>query len=76
MKISDYTTQELYDELSSRKGVKKLSVGPYKDLKIVQSYQNNRNQDMQALAGEILFIPRDDAGNMSGQIASRCVSIV
>ena len=49
MKISDYTTQELYDELSSRKGVKKLSVGPYKDLKIVQSYQNNRNQDMHCL---------------------------
>ncbi len=71
MKISDYTTQELYDELSSRKGVKKLSVGPYKDLKIVQSYQNNRNQDMQTLAGEILFIPQDDAGNMQDNLSTQ-----
>ncbi len=71
MKISDYTTQELYDELSSRKGVKKLSVGPYKDLKIVQSYQNNRKQDMQTLAGEILFIPQDDAGNMQDNLSTQ-----
>ena len=71
MKISDYTTQELYDELISRKGVKKLSVGPYKDLKIVQSYQNNRNQDMQTLAGEILFIPQDDAGNMQDNLSTQ-----
>lgn len=71
MKISDYTTQELYDELSSRKGVKKLSVGPYKDLKIVQSYQNNRNQDMQTLAGEILFIPQNDAGNMQDNLSTQ-----
>ena len=71
MKISDYTTQELYDELGSRKGVKKLSVGPYKDLKIVQSYQNNRKQDMQTLAGEILFIPQDDAGNMQDNLSTQ-----
>lgn len=71
MKISDYTTQELYDELSSRKGVKKLSVGPYKDLKIVQSYQNNRKQNIQALVGEILFIPQDDAGNMQDNLSTQ-----
>ena len=71
MKISDYTTQELYDELSSRKKKKKLSVGPYKDLKIVQSYQNNRKQDMQTLAGEILFIPQDDAGNMQDNLSTQ-----
>ena len=49
----------------------KLSVGPYKDLKIVQSYQNNRKQNIQALVGEILFIPQDDAGNMQDNLSTQ-----
>ena len=71
MKISDYTTQELYDELSSRTGIRKLSVGPYKDFKIVQSYQNGARQDIQALVGEILFIPRGDGGNMQDNLSTQ-----